>query len=117
MVGRRFAIVRASFLGSFHAPPLLRRRHGGGGWIAVLLVERDRFARETFGDRGRNRHSLAEIERRHFVLAALLQARLDLNESLAAPEAEQDALVLGADEEQRAVVEVNEMAPLDLLVE
>lgn len=52
-----------------------------------------------------------------FVLAAGLQARLDLTQTFSAPEAKQHPVFLGADQQQRAVGEIHQVSPFDDLVE
>ena len=61
--------------------------------------------------------ALAHFQRRHLVFAARLEPRLDLAQPLAAPEAEQHAALLGADQQHRAVGEVDQMPPFDPLFE
>ena len=96
---------------------LSRLRRHNLGRIADLLVECDGLSGETSDNRRPDCHALAEFERRHLVLAAGLEPRLDLAKPLAAPEAEQHALVLGADQQHRAVRRIDEMAPFHRLVE
>ena len=86
-------------------------------WIAEVLIERDRLFRQS-ACRGRlDRVSLAKLERRHLVLAALLQPRLDLDEALTAPEAEQHPLLFRANEQDGTVCKINEMTLFDHFVE
>src|SRR4029079_9424722 len=80
--------------------------------IAERFVERDRFLRELAHDRSATSGACAQREFGRLVVAAGLQARLDALQALTAPKAEQHALVLSANEQNRPVRGIHEMSPL-----
>jgi len=83
---------------------------------AESLVERDgRLGEAPHRDRADLR-AVTQFDRGHFVLSAGLQSLVDVPQALAAPEAEQDASFLGADQQDRTVRKVDEMPPFDHLV-
>src|SRR4249919_458507 len=86
------------------------------GRIAERAIEFDRRAHQLLRLRSADRVVLAQLDRRQLVLAVALQALVDFAQALAAPETEQHALVLRADQQDRSVAEVHQVAPLDALV-
>src|SRR5688572_618810 len=84
--------------------------------IAELLVECHGLTSQLAHPRRAHAHSLAKCDGRHLVLAAGNEERFYVHEALATPEAEEHAVVLGADEQNRSVGEIDKMAPFhDLL--
>ena len=63
------------------------------------------------------RRSFNKFESSHHVLAAWPKPRLDVPQVLATPEAEEDTMILGTNEQDRAIGEIHQMTPLDRLGE
>src|SRR5678816_3368905 len=81
--------------------------------VAKGLVEFHGSLRESAHHGGTDFVAFVQRYRRHLVFSAGLQAPIDLPQALPPPEAEQDALRFGADEEHGTFREIDEVAPLD----
>src|SRR6185312_9088581 len=84
-------------------------------WIAEAVVEGDRLPRQATHGRRRDRHTLSQLQIRHLVLASRLAAWLDSEQALSTPKAEQNAVILRADQQDRSVRRVHEMTPFHRL--
>src|SRR5207342_630834 len=106
------------FLKMPEMPPIDR---GPGSWlrggIAQRVVQRDRGEDQLLRPGGMECVAFLHFAGRQFVLAIALQAFVELAQSLAAPEAKQHARVFRTNQQDRAVVEVDEVTPLDAFVQ
>jgi len=83
------------------------------GGVAEFLVECNGGFDETPDNRGMKKIALVEFDRGHLIFSAWFQTWFEFTEALAAPEAEEDAVFLGADEEDRPIREIDEVSPFD----
>src|SRR5215204_3818996 len=85
--------------------------------VAKCLVEFDGSLHEAAYHTRADSLVLTQADGGHLVLAAWLQALFGLPQALATPESEKYPIVFRADEQHRAVREVDQVPPLDHFVQ
>ena len=86
-------------------------------WITERLVERNCLFDQATHYCGFKLVAVVQFDRGHFILAAGLEVVLNFSQALAAPETEQDAPFLCSNEKDRAIECVDQVTPLNALLE
>ena len=86
-------------------------------WITERLVERNCLSDQATHYRSFKFVAVMQFNGGHFILAAGLEAVLNLSQALAAPETEQDTPFLCSNEKDGAVECVDQVPPLNALLE